>query len=414
MEFPKNYLEHLDSLLQCYPTYSNIVTNDTVYQGHKKRSCELRSGPVIGRYFFPHETRRILSKFTRTSMALLIKYLIMNNSDENYHFLVQDQSQPLTRSTYDMLSDAMFYFRCHPKMSELLDYYIILRGYAMTPQARERLRRTSGIHADAMRPMETLDNLLRHGQFYDQNTLSMASYSLLTHAIKADFSLSKVINGEAPPEISEYFEREDDEGARLFVLWSNMFEIAGMAGHIHCSGSRILSEQLANDFLLLRTFLLANNPIDRFIMATAEPIMRTSKCTIEEAVAALRLSRMMGAPSEANAIADLLIEKFPSYAKLVAELNHGFSWSHLAERPIVFEYGRNYLSSRYREKVETGIWFPAEECLQEVAPYLLMRIKALRKAAMRDRPLEHLLYLDLGADALRAGSEYNRARYRNQ
>ena len=232
MEYPKEYLAHLESLLGKYPTFREMIG-----RGPRSRpKCGLRDSDTathLGRLFSSEATRRQSRSFNRTAVSLITKYCIIHQSDENYKFLSAPQPyhDRMSKKTYEELGHTMESLRLHPDLSELLDLYLIIRGYATTSEAREKVYATTGHEMSPVFPARTTERLIQKGLVKELDMLDLSTHSVLRCAYIADIPLLAVFDGEAPPNLDQAFTNEKDNLITQFILAANLFEIAGRAGN---------------------------------------------------------------------------------------------------------------------------------------------------------------------------------------
>ena len=393
MRYPKAFLDYLRTLLQnCPLTYAFIP--ESTQNG-------TRDNTTLCGHFYPDVPLEQSGRFNRLATTLYAKFLLSHPTDASYHLFTEMQPSIhlLTRETYDNLASTMFQISHDEALSRLLDTYLIIRQYALTEEARTRVRALNGEEISSLFPMEVTRILIDHKLPFELQKMNLAEYEYLRLAATADFSVIGAIDGEIPPISAKHFEDETDTRVRNFALTANLCEIAGHSGAYTQYGSAFLDEQIATDYLTIMRFATHRGVVTNFYREEATKLLFGTDFDDSEAIAGVRLSRLMGEPTEAKYVAEYLTHTYPKYDKIVHELNLGFPWNTHGDRPIVYQYGRSYLGIAYQLRKMNGSQLPLERTMREELPLLINQIKALRRASLLNPPRADLLYLDLSEDA---------------
>ena len=401
MNFPKSFLDYLGNLIVSCPTLRGLVPEEDVsdpYREHKKPD-----DPPLSWYFFSNVKFSHATAFNRVATSLYVKYLLEHPRESSYHLLTRNQfgKNRLTRGAYDELTASFYSIRNDACLSKLLDVYLIIRAYAATKEGRTEASLVSGREISPLFPVASATVLIERGQFPEAKDLETGDLLFLTHAVKADLPLYEAISGEAPASLSHAFEVETDTRIGQFTLLANLCEIAGHAGAVTQHGSKVLTEDVAEDYLTIERHFVHRGIFASFYREEATKLLFGSDYNMDEAIAAVRLSRMMGVPSEARFAAEYLTRSYPTYEKFVREMSLGSPWNPHAEQPIAFVGGRRYLSNCYDLNVRSGCQLPLECTIRTVLPSLIEKIKSVRRASLINPPREELIYLDLSEEAAR-------------
>ncbi|MBR0488354.1 hypothetical protein IJJ39_01610 [Candidatus Saccharibacteria bacterium] len=404
MEYPKEYLSHLKSLLEQYPTFGEMIGLSHPRFGPNWQFRDSETATHLGHLFSPEATRRQSRSFNRTAVSLITKYCIMHQSDENYKFLSAPQpyQDRMSKKTYEDLGRTMDSLRLHPDSSELLDLYLIIRGYATTSEAREKVYAATGHEMSTVFPIATAQELIEKSLIKELDSIELGPHNVLRYASEADLPLLEVFDGEAPPNLDQAFTDEYDDLITQFILATNLFEIAGRAGHISQQGSATLTEAVARDYLRFFELSIRSAPIyDFYTDDTKSLLSRKLSPSRTEAMASVRLARMMGDMTLASRISDILIQAYPKYDYFIHEMSLGSPWNNQGMQPIALIAAWGYLSTVYRANVKKNCADPVRQTIEDELPNVIAKMRSLRRTSLLNPTKNDVLYLDLTSDLRR-------------
>lgn len=407
-KLPTTYLDFLNSLLRAHPVFAQMIGDGATYvpndvqTSHPPRDCS-----SLGRYFFPSASPRETWKFTRTATALIAARGFIEHDEALYRLITwsQEPADRLAKTTFEELCYSLSAFEEDPAFYGALKLYLILRGYARTPQARARLYAYTGLEFGPNSGITVLGQLVQHHLIPDEKHLMTNQRNYILHAIAADFPLLSSLSGEVPVSAADEYALNRNTKSGLLAIAANLCELCASASHIKCHGLSFLRESLAED--CLTTLRISGNPIENvFRMSTSTYLGKAYDS--EVIVAAERLSRMFSADSSFTPqLISYLTREKNTYSTLIDELSIDFVPSRrganrnsaLPHPPIFLFLGHSYLCGIYNLNVTKGVPDPLIATLDEALPCLTKRLATLRAAVPEavDEPIH--LVLNLAPDS---------------